>query len=75
MQLNILKVFEDALEEAAVPAKQKRKFSRFRKKQESKNTNGPPDITLDESLEAARESINKFLNNKFDEARDIVEPL
>jgi len=68
-------VFEDALEEAAVPAKQKRKFSRFRKKQESKNTNGPPDITLDESLEAARESINKFLNNKFDEARDIVEPL
>ena len=75
MQLNILKVFEDALEEAAVPAKQKRKFSRFRKKQESKNTNGTPDITLDESLEAARESINKFLNNKFDEARDIVEPL
>jgi hypothetical protein len=74
MQLNMLKVFEDALEEAAVPAKQKRKFSRFRKK-ESKTTNGPPDITLDESLEAARESINKFLNNKFDEARDIVEPL
>ena len=75
MQLNMLKVFEDALEEAAVPAKQKRKFSRFRKKHESKNTNSPPDITLDESLEAARESINKFLNNKFDEARDIVEPL
>jgi hypothetical protein len=75
MQLNMLKVFEDALEEATVPAKQKRKFSRFLKKQESKNTNVSPDITLDESLEAARESINKFLNNKFDEARDIVEPL
>ena len=74
-------VFEDALEEAvAIPTKQKsggsRKFSRFRKKTESKLANDALlDISLDESLEAAREAVDKFLNNKFDEARDIVEPL
>ena len=31
-------------------------------------------ITLDESLEDAREAIDKFLNNKFEEAYEIVEP-
>ena len=32
------------------------------------------EITLDEALEAAREAIDKFLNNKFEEAYEIVEP-
>ena len=32
------------------------------------------EISLDESLEAAREAIDKFLNNKFEEAYEIVEP-
>ena len=32
-------------------------------------------ITLDTSLEAGREAIDKFLNNQFDEAGEIVEPL
>ena len=32
------------------------------------------EITLDESLEDAREAIDKFLNNKFEEAYEIVEP-
>ena len=52
-----------------------KKFSRFRKKPESKPNDVAEDINLDEALEAAREATNKFLNNKFDEARDIVEPL
>ena len=32
------------------------------------------EISLDEALEAAREAIDKFLNNKFEEAYEIVEP-
>ena len=32
-------------------------------------------ISLDASLEAGREAIDKFLNNQFNEAREIVEPL
>ena len=32
------------------------------------------EISLDESLEDAREAIDKFLNNKFEEAYEIVEP-
>ena len=32
------------------------------------------EITLDEALEAARVAIDKFLNNKFEEAYEIVEP-
>ena len=31
-------------------------------------------ITLDDSLEAARKAIDEFLNNKFEEAYEIVEP-
>ena len=32
-------------------------------------------ISLDASLEAGREAVDKFLNNQFNEAREIVEPL
>lgn len=57
-------MFEDALEEAAgqtLPTKKKGKNSE--------------EVSLSESLEAAREAIDKFLNNNFDEARAIVQPL
>ena len=51
-----------------------RKFSKLRKKSDKcKEVDG--DVPLEEGLEAAREAIDKFLNNKFDEARDIVQPL
>ena len=57
-------MFEDALEEAAgqtLPTKKKGKNSE--------------EVSLSESLDAAREAIDKFLNNNFDEARAIVQPL
>ena len=41
---------------------------------EPTNTELAEEISLDESLEAAREAIDKFLNNKFEEAYEIVEP-
>ena len=32
------------------------------------------EISLDESLEAARKAIDKFLNDKFEEAYESIEP-
>ena len=54
-------VFEDALEEPVLP-----------KPAEALNSK---EVSLPEGLAAARESIDKFLNNHFDEARAIVQPL
>ena len=41
---------------------------------EPTKTELPEEISLDEYLEDAREAIDKFLNNKFEEAYEIVEP-
>ena len=49
-------------------------YSNTRIMAEPTNTELAEEISLDESLEAAREAIDKFLNNKFDEAYEIVEP-
>jgi len=72
-------VFEDAVEELPVaPLKEKKvlkKFSKLKKIKVLKSSDGDDDIPLDDALEAAREAIDKFLNNNFDEARDIVQPL
>ena len=46
----------------------------FRIMAEPTKTELAEEISLDESLEAAREAIDKFLNNKFEEAYEIVEP-
>lgn len=54
-------MFEDALEEPVLP-----------KPAEALNSK---EVSLPEGLAAARESIDKFLNNHFDEARAIVQPL
>lgn len=82
----VLQVFEDALEEVtavglasanavggatSVKEKASRKFSKLKKK----CTNGETDVPLDVGLEAAREAIDKFFNNEFDEAKEIVQPL
>ena len=37
--------------------------------------NEEDEISLEESLKVAREAIDIFLNNQFDEARDMVKPL
>ena len=54
-------VFEDALEEPEAENRSKALNSK--------------EVSLPEGLAAARESIDKFLNNHFDEARAIVQPL
>ena len=76
---SIFQVFEDAVEELPVaPLKEKKvlkKFSKLKKIKVLKSSDGDDDIPLDDALEAAREAIDKFLNNNFDEARDIVQPL
>ena len=52
-----------------------KKFSKLKKIKVLKSPDENDDIPLDDALEAAREAIDKFLNNSFDEARDIVQPL
>ena len=54
-------MFEDALEEPEAENRSKALNSK--------------EVSLPEGLAAARESIDKFLNNHFDEARAIVQPL
>ena len=49
-------------------------YSNFRIMAEPTKTELAEEISLDESLEDAREAIDKFLNNKFEEAYEIVEP-
>jgi len=56
--------FEDALED-----------SQSQLSVSKKNKKISNEVSLSDSLEAAREAIDKFLNNHFDEARDIVQPL
>jgi len=61
-------VFEDALEEPVLPKVEAKKKSKAWNSKEE-------EVSLPEGLAAARESIDKFLNNHFDEARAIVQPL
>ena len=58
-------MFEDALEEIQKPQSSKKK---------SKKSGEVLEVPLVDGLNAAREAIDKFLNNHFDEAKDIVEP-
>ena len=60
-------VFEDALEEPVLP-----KPAEAENRSKALNSK---EVSLPEGLAAARESIDKFLNNHFDEARAIVQPL
>lgn len=67
-----LQVFEDALDEVQPSSSSAKKK---RGKPRKKNGAIEGDVPLEMGLEAAREAIDMFLNNRFDEARDIVEPL
>ena len=62
-------MFEDALEEPVLPKAEAKKRSK------AWNSSKEEEVSLPEGLAAARESIDKFLNNHFDEARAIVQPL
>lgn len=68
-------VFEDAVEDVSLVKEKKTsiRLSKLTKKTCKAEHNG--DVPLNEALEAAREAIDNFFNNRFDEARDIVEPL
>lgn len=67
-----MQVFEDALDEMPSSTVATKKKGKLKK---TKNGSTNEDVPLAAGLEAAREAIDMFLNNKFDEARDIVEPL
>lgn len=69
-------VFEDALDEVQPKEKVSKKTSWNPMKRAEKNgTTGENDVALGESLEDARVAIQMFLNNNFDDARNIVQPL
>lgn len=62
-----------------VKEKSGKRFARLRKRSDkplaSSSSSDNQDVSLDQGLEIAREAIDMFLNNKFDESRDIIQPL
>jgi len=80
MDSDVDEVFEDALDEVpVVKEKSGKRFARLRKRSDkplaSSSSSDNQDVSLDQGLEIAREAIDMFLNNKFDESRDIIQPL
>ena len=86
---SFFQLFEDALDEVPSEKLKKlkssnkvtRKLSKFRLKEKpAKNGNGDGgqdsnSMTLSENLEEAHLAVEMFLNNNFEEARTIVQPL
>jgi hypothetical protein len=88
--LLVFQQFEDALEDAG-PSSDKltvkkskskvgRKLSKLLKDKSPKNGNGNGEsdesgMSLSENLEEAHLAVEMFLNNNFEEARNIVQPL
>ena len=68
-------VFEDAVEDVSLVKEKKTSIRLSKLTKKTCKTEHNDDVPLNEALEAAREAIDNFFNNRFDEARNIVEPL